>query len=164
MHICSTKSTIILLGLIILSLSNVAKATHWVINNTCSFDVTVWHVGDNPSGPSVVGARKYYYDVLANKADNSGPSVKVSITGTQEVVAQLEYTVGAELLYYDLSHINGHPFLPHGIELRSSIGSCTKVDCAPGEPVCAGAYHTPYDNWATTSCDPRGYLTLDLCV
>lgn len=164
MQLYGTKFTFLILGVVILSLANAANATHWVINNTCSFDVTVSHVADDPGNQIVVRGHSYYYDVLQNKSDLSGPSVKVWITGTEEVVAQLEYTVGADVLYYDLSHIDGHPFLPYGIELRSSIGDCTKVDCAAGELICPGAYHTPFDNWATIACDPQGYLTLDLCV
>ena len=158
----SSQPAFLTFGTVFFSLSHLATATHWVINNTCPFPVTIWHVVDTTDYPVIVGERSYYYETLGRKSDMSGPAVKISITGTQEVVAQLEYTVGSNRLFY--SHINGHPFLPHGIELRPSIGHCKKVDCDAAQAICPDAYHTPYDNWATFSCDPKAYLTVDLCV
>ncbi|KAK2735266.1 hypothetical protein FQN57_001210 [Myotisia sp. PD_48] len=141
-------------------------ATHWVINNTCSYDINIWNVvSEGAPSPILVTRDSFYYEPLSAKNDLGGPSIRMAPASYSDdtIVTQLEYTLSPGNLFYDISNINGYPFVEHGVSLKSSIKGCFEVVCPAGKELCHDAYNTPYDNWATRACDPEGYLTFKVC-
>lgn len=128
------------------------------IHNNCAFDITV--------NPSFNGGDKGFETILAGNSwsqkqmDFGGPGQGVSLKinkvgGSTDNVAQFEYTVddAMALVFYDLSLINGNPFLDY-VQYLTANGAGPDVDCKVGEKPCAAAY-----TWAeqvATKAAPQG--------
>ena len=93
---------------------------------------------------------------LATSNDLSGP------------VTQFELTWANGAINYDLSNINGYPFVSGGMEVvpsmqnDASYPTCVTVNCPAGESDCTAAYNNP-DDTATKVCDQNSNLVLTLC-
>ncbi|KAI9667061.1 MAG: hypothetical protein M1831_001238 [Alyxoria varia] len=74
---------------------------------------------------------------------------------------QLEYSE-KDMLYYDISNINGNPFAKNGMSLISDDPSCPDVQCKPGQDTCQDAYNQP-DDVRTLTCSTGCTITLETC-
>lgn len=153
-----------------------------VIKNSCGDDVYFWAVGDTPGSMITVPAGTSYPQAYFCKTGGGGPSLKIGtkypsgskvgeIPGIWDIpqanFTQFEYTVGsagppANAVFYDISNINGYPFMCGGVKMTSSDGS-VNVACPKGVEKCQAAYNQPYDDHATGSAPDHVNLTLELC-
>lgn len=130
------------------------------------------------------GTEVYFASVAQNGADNmsplpssgfaesySQPGVGVSIKLSPEssgAVTQFEFTWANGDISYDISNINGNPFMSGGMSLTPSMAgasgypSCQTVSCPAGQATCTEAYNLP-DDVATMVCPEDSDLTFTLC-
>ena len=99
------------------------------------------------------------------------PGVGISIklaANESGPVTQFEFTWQDGDIYYDISNINGNPFIEGGMELvpsmvgDSNYPSCQSVSCPAGQQVCTAAYNTP-DETKTLVCNQDSDLVMTLC-
>jgi len=153
-----------------------------IIKNSCGHDVYFWSCGDVPGEMVTVPAGQSHPQGYYSKSGGGGPSLKIGVkytSGPKEGkipgiwdlpapdMTQFEYTVGtpgppANAVFYDISNINGYPFMPGGVKMTSSDGS-VNVKCPKGVQYCQAAYNAPHDDHATGSAPDHVDLTLELC-
>jgi len=99
------------------------------------------------------------------------PDVGVSIKlapNESGSVTQFEFTWADGNINYDISNINGNPFMAGGMELTPSMQgasgypSCQTVSCPAGAETCTEAYNQP-DDVRTMVCPEDSDLTMTLC-
>jgi len=153
-----------------------------IVKNSCGEDVYFWSCGDTPGDMITVAAGNSYPQGYYSKNDGGGISLKIGvkypsgpkvgqIPGVWDLPApnmtQFEYTVGtpgppSNAVFYDISNINGYPFVEGGLKMTSSDGS-VNVACPKGVQYCQAAYNAPHDDHATGSAADHVDLTLELC-
>ena len=153
-----------------------------IIKNSCADDVYFWSCGDTPGDMFTVGAGTSHPQTYYSKKGGGGISLKIGVKypsgpkagqvpGIWDLPApnmtQFEYTVGtpgppSDAVFYDISNINGYPFVAGGVKMTSSDGS-VNVACPKGVEYCQGAYNAPHDDHATGSAADHVDLTLELC-
>ena len=153
-----------------------------IIKNSCADDVYAWSCGDTPGEMITVAGGSSHPQTYYSKSGGGGISIKIGVkytTGSKvgqipgiwdlpaPNMTQFEYTVGtpgppANAVFYDISNINGYPFMPGGVKMTSSDGS-VNVACPKGVEYCQGAYNAPHDDHATGSAADHVDLTLELC-
>jgi len=153
-----------------------------VIKNSCGEDVYFWSCGDQPGEMTVVKAGTSHSEEYFTKDSGGGPSLKIATkypSGSKKgkipdiwdqpvpEVTQFEYTVGTQgppdhAVFYDISNINGYPFVAGGVKVTSSDGS-VNVECHKGVRYCQKAYNAPKDDHATGSAPDDVDLTMELC-
>ena len=154
-----------------------------IIKNSCADDVYFWSVGDSPGDmTTVAGGSSSSPQTYYSKSGGGGISMKIGtkytsgpktgqIPGIWDLPApnmtQMEYTVGspgppANAVFYDISNINGYPFVKGGVKMTSSDGS-VNVMCPKDVQYCQAAYNAPHDDHATGSAPDHIDLTLELC-
>ena len=99
-----------------------------------------------------------------------GTSIKVSpADDLSGPITQLEFTWADGKINYDISNINGNPFMANGMVLTPSMSndpnnpSCVPVDCPAGDGTCTAAYNQP-DDTATKVCSDAASLTMVVCA
>ena len=153
-----------------------------IIKNSCADDVYAWSCGDTPGDMITVAGGTSHPQTYYSKSGGGGISIKIGVKYTQGSkigqipgiwdlpapnMTQFEYTVGtpgppANSVFYDISNINGYPFMPGGVKMTSSDSS-VNVACPKGVEYCQGAYNAPHDDHATGSAADHVDLTLELC-
>lgn len=148
-----------------LLLAPLAKAAtgEAIVQNECAFPVYLWSVS-NVAGPMVtVPVGSNYTETYRANPNGGGISIKIADKAdSSDGITQFEYTL-ATTIWYDISNINGYPFEQWGVTLIPSISTCTTKVCPAGITLCADAYNTPDENWATADCDASADLVLVLC-
>lgn len=98
---------------------------------------------------------------------NVGVSIKLAPEATSPVT-QFEFTWDDGKINYDISNIDGNPFVARGMELVPSMAgapgypTCVVVSCPAGQARCDQAYNEPNDI-RTKVCPDDSDLTLTLC-
>ncbi|KAL6720145.1 hypothetical protein ACLMJK_002066 [Lecanora helva] len=153
-----------------------------IIKNSCADDVYYWSCGDTPGEMKTVAGGSSHPETYYSKNGGGGISLKIGvkypsgpkagqIPGIWDLPApnmtQFEYTVGtpgppANAVFYDISNINGYPFMAGGVKMTSSDNK-VNVACPKGVQYCQGAYNAPHDDHATGSAADYVDLTLELC-
>lgn len=153
-----------------------------VIKNSCGDDVYFWSCGDIPGERITVPAGQSHSQGYYSKSGGGGPSLKIGvkypdgpkkgdIPGIWDLpspdMTQFEYTVGTagpptNAVFYDISNINGYPFMSGGVKMTSSDSSVS-VACPKGVQYCQAAYNAPHDDHATGSAPDHLDLILELC-
>ena len=153
-----------------------------IIKNSCADDVYSWSCSDSPGEMTTVKGGSSHPETYYSKSGGGGISLKIGvkyasgdkvgkIPGIWDLPApamtQFEYTVGspgppASAVFYDISNIDGYPFVAGGVRLTSSDGK-VDVHCPKGVRYCQGAYNAPKDDHATGSAADHVDLTLELC-
>jgi len=134
------------------------------IENQCDQDVYLWSVGGSASAdmvtlpPGKSYSEKYRFNDLGG-----GVSVKLALAKNQGDITQLEYTLDATTVWYDVSNINGNPFAHGGISVKPSDPACSPVVCEAGIVKCREAYNQPTDDHATHACPATSDLNVVLC-
>lgn len=148
----------------LLAFASLGRAGTASVTNACSFPVYLWSVSNSAgSMQTLESGSGSYSEAYQTNADGGGISIKISNDTSQESVTQLEYTLQGSNLFYDLSNINGYPFMEGGVSLSPSMSSCNAVSCPPGVAECSGVYNDPNDNEATSGCTSACNLQLTLC-
>lgn len=135
-----------------------------VIHNQCDFPVYLWSVS-NVAGPmqELAANGGEYTEAYENNPDGGGISIKLGRDTTGANITQFEYTLETPSLWYDLSNINGYPFMAYGVSVVPSSSACNQVICPAGIELCADAYNTPDENYATAECSSDADMVVLLC-
>lgn len=94
--------------------------------------------------------------------------------GSKPKVTQLEFAwrpdQSPSRIWFDVSNIEGEPFVHEGIRLRTSgqqtefWDTCMGSTCTPGDSYCGGIYDHPNDDQDSVRCCPDAdNISLDLC-
>ena len=82
-----------------------------------------------------------YSETYKTNPDGGGISIKLaSVSNTEGEVTQFEYTL-TNLIYYDVSNINGYPFQQWGMNLIPSDDTCRSIMCPAGVSQCKVSCH-----------------------
>lgn len=135
-----------------------------IVENACDDPVYLWSVSDHQSEMHTLLGHGGIYTEAYQIPAYGGVSIKISRTQSlADPIEQFEYTL-KDTLWYDLSNVNGDPFLKANLQLSSSHPACKTVTCPANIPTCHAAYSTPHDDWATHMCDATSNTTLTLCT
>ena len=154
-----------------------------IVKNSCGNAAYFWSCGDSEGPLVVIAPGSSHSEAYYTKSGGGGPSLKIASSYAsgpklgkapasifdlpQPNITQFEYTVGspgppANMVWYDMSNINGYPFVNGGLKMTSSDGS-VNVACPAGVQYCQSAYNAPHDDHATGSAHESNDLTLELC-
>ena len=154
-----------------------------IVKNSCGDAAYFWSCGDSEGELVVIGPGSSHSEAYYTKSTGGGPSLKIASSYAsgpkagkapasiydlpQPNITQFEYTVGspgppANMVWYDISNINGYPFVNGGLKMTSSDGS-VHVTCPKDVLSCQAAYNAPHDDHATGSAPQSVDLTLELC-
>lgn len=154
-----------------------------IVKNSCGDAAYFWSCGDSEGELVVIGPGKSHSEAYYTKSTGGGPSLKIASSYAsgpkagqapssiydlpQPNITQFEYTIGspgppANMVWYDISNINGYPFVNGGLKMTSSDGS-VNVACPKDVQYCQSAYNAPHDDHATGSAPQSVDLTLELC-
>lgn len=146
-------------GLAALGLAGGARGFGTRVRNQCAFPIhcrgakgPVAGAAVGTTGEVVVlapGAEAGSFETVNN--DNVGVSVKCAIVPADldNMPYQLEVAEAAGILYYDLSSIDGDPFLPYPRTASLPGTDCPGLACAPGD----GSCEWPFLETCTTEAD-----------
>ncbi|MCJ1325074.1 hypothetical protein MMC10_001736 [Thelotrema lepadinum] len=136
-----------------------------IIQNHCSWSISLSSVGSSP-GPVVdVAAGKSYSEQFHTTSTKAGVSIKIVKDGNPLAasnITQVEYTLVGPLVYYDLSLINGDAFAGEHNAIVPATSSCPQVTCAAGEVPCKEAYTSPPQP-KTKACTSSGNIVYNIC-
>ena len=136
-----------------------------IIQNHCSWSVSLSSVGSSP-GPVVdVAAGKSYSEQFHTTSTGAGVSIKIVKDGNplaSSNITQVEYTLVGSEVYYDLSLINGDAFAGEHNAIVPAMSSCPQVTCAAGEVPCKEAYTKPPQP-KTKACASSGNIVYNIC-
>ena len=154
-----------------------------IVKNSCGDAAYFWSCGDSEGELVVIGPGSSHSEAYFTKSTGGGPSLKIASSYAsgpkagkapesiydlpQPNITQFEYTIGspgppANMVWYDISNINGYPFVNGGLKMTSSDGS-VNVACPKDVQYCQSAYNAPHDDHATGSAPESVDLTLELC-
>ena len=154
-----------------------------IVKNSCGDAAYFWSCGDSEGELVVIGPGSSHSEAYYTKSTGGGPSLKIASSYAsgpkagkapssiydlpQPNITQFEYTVGSpgppsNMVWYDISNINGYPFVNGGLKMTSSDGS-VNVACPKDVLYCQAAYNAPHDDHATGSAPETVDLTLELC-
>ena len=144
--------------------ASVASAGNVVIQNQCNFPAYLWSVS-NVAGPmqTLPANGGEYTETYRNNPDGGGISMKLATDSAASNITQFEYTLETSTLWYDLSNINGYPFMAWGVSVIPSESTCNEVICPAGVALCADAYNTPTEDYATAACTSDADVVVLLC-
>ena len=135
--------------------------------NMCDIPLYLWSVDDLQSqSVTLPNASTGYVESFRSKQDGSGISIKLGVDPVLGPnITQFEYTLNVkeQLVWYDLSFVNGNPLPNQPILLQSSVSSCTSVGCIDNATCSSAVYYKPYDNAAVAACDQNANLFLFVC-
>lgn len=150
------------------------------VKNSCGDTAYYWACGDTVGDRITIAPGSSYSAPYTHKSDGGGLSLKLATnypdTGKapatiydlpQPNITQMEYTIGSpgppsNMVWYDISNINGYPFVAGGLKMTSSDGSVS-VSCPKDVLYCQAAYNAPHDDHATGSAKESVDLILELC-
>ena len=154
-----------------------------IVKNSCGDEAYFWSCGDTEGPKVTIAPGSSHSETYAAKTGGGGYSYKLATkysTGPkagqapesiydlpQPNITQFEITVGApgppaNMVWYDISNINGYPFVAGGLSVTSSDGS-VNVRCPKDVLYCQAAYNQPHDDHATGSAPESVDLTMELC-
>lgn len=143
----------------------VAATGQAIVKNKCNFPVYLWSVANTDGSMHTLDANSGEYSETYRENPNGG-GISIKMARSQDYyttsVAQFEYTLGSTL-WYDLSDINGNPFMDYGYTLVPSQQSCRNIVCKAGDILCKAVYNAPDDNEATAACTNDANTVLVLC-
>ena len=149
-----------------------------VVVNSCNRSLWYASVDDKspPAAELLPGStfretfRVYPGSPLPGGIPPGGISIKVSEDPSWESddspILQFEYTYdpATQEVWYDLSNVNGDPFLRDGFTLQPTSPDCTTITCAPGEETCHDAFTYPTETGVVFRCNSNNSLVLTVCL
>lgn len=154
--------------------SNSNESGKLTIHNQCNMTVFIESVADSTGPRYTRRPGSTYRERYRLNPRGGGISLKLSTDPSFTDISQIEYTLTDQDIYYDLSNIDGYPFLAGGVEVRpvlrpvgepvhTCVDNCCPVACAPGLLLCPQAYNQPHDDHATHACPLSTDLEVRLC-
>lgn len=155
--------TIIAKAALLLAVLPAALAGTANVVNQCESDVYLWSVANSAdvTMQTLASGNSSYTEEYRINPDGGGISIKLAKLDNQDHISQFEYTVSGETIFYDMSNINGYPFIEEGLVLTGSLEVCPSVKCPAGTD-CSQAYNLP-DDVRTLGCPVEADLTVILC-
>ncbi|MCJ1276064.1 hypothetical protein MMC21_003869 [Puttea exsequens] len=168
---------------ILFAASSFASYGTATVKNSCGDEAYFWSCGDDPGTRITIAAGSSHSEAYYSKSGGGGPSLKIAskyasgpragdapqsiFDQPQPNITQFEYTVGtpgppANAVFYDISNINGYPFVAGGLHMTSSDGK-VDVHCPKDVQYCQAAYNAPHDDHATGSAAEVVDLIMELC-
>ena len=138
------------------------------IKNNLDFNVYLWSVGSTADNEMhTLSPNGGTYSEEWQTPESGGVSIKLATKPDQSDVLQYEYTVGGDLIYWDLSVINmgkDSEFTKFGFAVEPSKpgGDCPSAVCKAGDTSCSDAYLIPTDDHATHGCPVDTAFTLEI--
>ena len=136
-----------------------------IIQNHCSYPISLASVGSSPGTVVHVPAGGSYSEQFHTTSTEAGVSIKIVKDGDpirSANITQFEYTLVTPLVYYDLSLINGDAFAGEYNAVIPATASCPQVTCQPGEVPCKEAYTQPPQR-KTKSCASNANIVYNIC-
>ncbi|KAL2041628.1 hypothetical protein N7G274_005412 [Stereocaulon virgatum] len=154
-----------------------------IVKNSCGDAAYFWSCGDTVGEKITIAPGSSHTEGYKSKSGGGGMSLKIASSyrdgpkaglapesiydQPQPQITQFEYTVGSpgppsNMVWYDISNINGYPFVNGGVKITSSDGS-VNVECPKGVQYCKAAYNAPHDDHATGSAPESVNLVMELC-
>lgn len=136
------------------------------VQNKCPHAIYYTSVDGSADAPTkaIQPNKVHTEEYRVNTKTHGGISIKVNKSPKlTDPIAQIEYTLTSPTMFYDLSFVNGDPFVKEGVTLTPSDKKCVKVDCPPGVAKCPGAYKFPTDDQATHQCADSANLDVVFC-
>ncbi|MCJ1332757.1 hypothetical protein MMC10_009451 [Thelotrema lepadinum] len=139
-----------------------------VVKNNCGFTVYLRSV-DNTVGPlQTIKAGGSYSEQFHTSGNGGGISLKMDKTGDPTGsgsgnIEQFEYTLSGSTVYYDLSTINGNPFVAYHNAIVPSISTCHTITCNANENPCTASYYPGDPSNPTYACASSGNLVYNIC-
>ena len=133
-----------------------------VVTNACSFQIFLRSQTNTATGAlQILNPGDAYLEGFQTPADGSGVSI---IIARQDPATfgdrlQFEYSVSGTNVFYDLSIIDGDPFVAEGFVLFPGDASCPTLRCAPGDAACGGSSGAGQ----TKVCSANRNLQLNVC-
>ncbi|PGH02920.1 hypothetical protein GX51_04376 [Blastomyces parvus] len=137
-----------------------------IVRNNCPFPVYLQSVGNTGNVPEhTIQSGGVFQEQYRENPNGGGISLKISNKPSGAQITQFEYTLAGPKVFYDVSNINGYPFVDYGLSLASTThAGCPAINCPPGVKLCHDAYNKPDDNHATKACASASDLTMTLCI
>jgi len=153
------------------------------VKNSCGDEAYFWSCGDSEGKKVTIAPGDSHSESYSTKSSGGGLSLKIATKyhsgekageapGSiydlpQPNITQFEYTIGSpgpptNQVWYDISNINGYPFVAGGLKMTSSDGSVS-VACPKDVQYCQAAYNAPHDDHATGSAHESVELIMELC-
>lgn len=164
--------------IVLLAVSHAQDPGQAVVVNSCNR--SLWYasvaISEPPASELLPGStyretfRVYPGPPLPGDIPPGGISIKISEDPLWETdngsILQFEYTYDPvrHIVWYDLSNVNGDPFLKDGFMLRGESPDCTTILCAPGEDTCHDAYTYPTKSGVLFTCSSNNTLVLTVCL
>jgi hypothetical protein len=155
--------TMIAKAALLLAVLPAALAGSANVINQCECDVYLWSIANSAGATmqTLASGNSSYSEEYRTNPDGGGISIKLSKLSNQDHISQFEYTMSGETIFYDMSNINGYPFIEEGLILTGSMDVCPSVNCPAGTD-CSQAYNLP-DDVRTLGCPVEADLTVILC-
>lgn len=157
----------LLMLLAFLSTTPVSCAGTAFISNTCDFDVYISSVANTTNNTWVHLAPEVgqFAEEYRQNPNGGGISLKIGAVPNTANITQFEYTdnITLETISYDLSNIDGYPFVEGGLYLVPSNAECGALYCPPGIQLCPNAFNHPWETQVQRACNDSTNLTLFLC-
>jgi hypothetical protein len=137
-----------------------------VVLNSCN--QSIWYTSVSNVAPPVAELLPgliYRETFRIYPGGNGGISIKLGYDQDLTTILQFEYTYvpSSYEVWYDLSNLNGDPFVDDGFVLEGSSSDCKSITCAPGEEICYDAYTYPTESGVVFVCGSSNTLTLTIC-
>jgi len=137
-----------------------------IVKSQCSYPVYLWSVSDTVGEMKTLQTGEQYSEEYRSNPNGGGISIKLSSVDnglfSGAAITQFEYTLDTTI-WYDISNVNGYPFVAQGLTLVPSESSCPSVVCAAGVQLCSSVYNIPTDDFATADCACTADTVLVLC-
>ncbi|MCJ1328332.1 hypothetical protein MMC10_005008 [Thelotrema lepadinum] len=136
-----------------------------IVNNKCDFTIfIVSKINVGPGPQTTLEPGSAFEQTFQQPTDGSGIRLIVTKEAGSSDRFQFEYTIAESVVFYDISLVNGDPFLSDGFSLGAFDESCGGVSCGIGDRSCNG-YFGPNDdpNGMVITCKASTSLALNLC-
>ncbi|KAJ5588717.1 hypothetical protein N7537_011395 [Penicillium hordei] len=145
------------------------------LHNNCQFPLYVEGVAGVSYLKTELQPETNISDPFRLTINGTGNSVKVATYDGSSDITQIEYSAcfqndrhinchPSNMIFYDISKINGLSNTGYGIRIVPSLQGCATVDCPSGVEKCDMVYYHPHDDYATKACDVRADLNVEFCA
>lgn len=144
------------------------------VHNNCTFPLYVEGIARGIYLRNTIKPKDQISHPFRLTINGTGNSLQIATHEGSRDIVQVEYSACFEntkgidcyppnLIFYDLSKINGRSQTEYGIRITPTCQHCVSIDCPAGVQKCDMVYYTPTDNYATKACDVHTDLNVELC-
>lgn len=144
------------------------------LHNNCPFPLYIEGVASVTYLRTTIQPKNRISHPFRLTINGTGNSLKIATHQGSHDITQVEYSACFEnangidcyppnLIFYDLSKINGQSETEYGIRITPGFQHCVSIDCPAGVRKCDMVYYLPDDNYATKACDVHADLNVEFC-